>query len=684
MKSSSVYMSQVAKSGSDAERKKEMENGSAPVEFNIFGRTLTISPGRVEYNRLRSRFHVLAKEQADAARESILQFKDDPEPLLRNGLSWARSYFEKAADIAIEELLKRGCYDLDREVYLKTKFDFSPWNRLYGKASSGYKKIVNAEKEREAEREERTDAAGEAWMGGGFGLGGAIKGAVQAEVLNLASAAISGTFNAIGRKMSQKDNAEKIRRIFEGRKYEIVEGIFETIANSADALVACCNERGIKIEGAVTPDDSAKAERMCSNLKSGKIPADRVADVKMGILEANPYCREFYDYVYMSEGDASGELEKVGGFFGMSLDERKKDAFTARLGECTCESEAETKAYREKAVALAAELKFDATEVVKKIDERLEEFDRQAKTVDGRLLESRELATKHREISNMVASADLSTEELALEAKSAVVKKAQNMDIDCAWQLERIESALKRFDEATRTVDGQVFPSREEARKQQVLSDFESGLDIATEDAAKLSLAALDAKITELGIDGEWKRDRISGAVACFERMACAAFGHAYSTRDEAKAARGDVARFLSAVEEAVRQGGSRSMLAGADIPAKKASGAVANLGVVPGERIVRLVDTSLSSLFMNMKTGLALTSIGIRWKNGSVDTSRNFISWQEFATIPMPSAAGKLIDFGNGAVFETGGLLGAPTDTVLAMFQMIAGFSREATCFGK
>lgn len=658
-----------------------MGKGNAPVEFNIFGRTLTISPGRVEYNRLRSRFHALAKEQAAAARGSILQFKDDPEPLLRNGLSWARPYFEKAADLAIEELLKRGCYDLDREVYLKTKFDLSPWNRLYGKASSGYKKIVNAEKEREAEREERTDAAGEAWMGGGFGLGGAIKGAVQAEVLNLASAAISGTFNAIGRKMSQKDNSEKIRRIFEGRKDEIVEGIFETIANSADALVACCNERGIKIEGAVMPDDIAKAERMFSNFKTGKIPAGMVVDVKMGILEANPYCRDFYDYVYMSEGDASGELEKVGGFFGISLDARKKDAFIARLGECVFANEDETKIYRKKAVALAAELKFDASETLADIDGKLAEFDRLAKTVDGRLLGSRKLAAKHREISDMVAAADLSTEELAIIAKTAIAKRAKLLKIDCAWQLERIESSLRSFDETARTVEGKMFATREEAQKQQCLSDFESNLDTSTEEAANLSLAALDAKIAELGIDGEWKRDRICSALASFERVACTAFGCVYPTREEAKAARGDMARFLSAVEESVRQGGSKSMSVGVDIPTKKVNGAIVNLGVVPGERIVGLVDTSL---FMNMKTGLALTSIGIKWKNGSAVTSRNFISWQEYATMSMPSATGKLIDFGDGAVFETGWLLGAPTNTVLVMLQRVAGFSREATCFGK
>lgn len=662
----------------------KMETGNVPVEFSIFGRTLTISPGRVEYNRLRSRFHALAKEQADAARESILQFRDNPGALLCDGLAWAKPYFAKASDFAVGELLRRGCFDLDAEAYLSTCFDLSPWKRGFGLAYNEWKAVVDAEKRREADRREFSDDAGSAWMGGGFGVGNAIKGAVMAEALNLATETIADSFNKMGRKKSQEKNAQNILDIFERRREEIVGAVFDAIANGADALVACCNEHGIKIGGVVSADDIVKAERMFNNLKTGKIPANMVGEVRLGILEANPYYKEFYDYVYMSEGDASGELEKVGGFFGISLDERKKDAFTARLGECVCESEAETKAYRERAVALAAELKFDATEEIKKIDERLEEFDRQAKTVDGRLLESRELAAKHREISNMVASADLSTEELALKAKSAIMKKAQDMDIDCAWQLERIESALKRFDEAARTVDGKVFSSREEARKQQVLSDFESGLDIATEDVAKSSLAALDAKIKELGIDGEWKRERIRDAVACFERMACVAFGHAYSTRDEAKVARGDVARFLSAVEEAVRQGGSRSMLAGADIPAKKASGAIVNLGVVPGERIVGLVDTSLSPLFMNMKTGLVLTSVGIRWKNGSATTLRNFISWQEFTTMPMPSATGKLIDFGNGAVFETGGLLGAPTNTVLVMLQRVAGFSRETTCFGK
>ena len=581
-----------------------MENGGTPVEFDIFGKKLTVSSGRMEYNRLRSRFRALAREQADEAKVSIEQFADNPKWLLCDGFRWAKPYFAKAADLAVEELLQKGVFDLDGEVYLKEHFDLAPWERGFKAASNAYKRVVDAEKQREKERAEQTDELGSSWGGGGFGLKGAIKGAVEAEALNLASAALSGAFNAIGRKMSKKENEKKFQNIFERRKDEIVNGVFEAIANGADALVACCNKHGIKIEGAVTAEEAVKAERMCNNLKAGKIPPNMVADVKLGILDANPYCQEFYGYVYMTNGDPSGELEKVGKFFGISFDGFKHDAFIARLGKCDCKSEDALDAYRAKAVALAAELKYDATETLKRIDEEL------------------------------------------------------------------------------RTVDGRLCATREEAQKQRILSVFEKELDISTEVAAIASLAALDAKIGELAIDGEWKRERVRSAIARFDQMACMAFGRQYQTREEARIAKGEVSRFLEGVELAAKESSSR-IYTSTNIPAMLVKGAVANLGVVPGERIVSMVVVpSFSSLFKGLNTGLVLTEFGIRWRNAAVSTTRNFISWQGYAMMNPPVINGKLSDFGNGAVFEAGGFLAVPVESVLTMLQRVHELCKEAICF--
>ena len=654
-----------------------MINENTAVEFSIFGQTLTVSRGRVEYNRLRLRFRALAKEQADIARKDIEGFATHPQTLLGNGLRWAKPFFAKAAALAVEELLQKGCLDLDEEVYLESKFDYGPWEIAFKSAADDYQTVVKAEEQREAEREERTDDAGSSWAGGGFGLGGAIKGALQAEALNIASAAISEGFNKIGRNKSQKENAEKIARIFEHRKEEIVGGIFSAIANGADALVSCCNERNIPIGGAVSVEDVARAVRMCNNLKTGKIPSDRVVEAKMCILNANPYCQEFYEYVFMSEGDASGELQKVGAFFGVSFDERKKDAFLLRLGDCQYEDEERTLAYRQKAVAIAEELKYDASDKMAEIDLKLQEFDRVARTVEGRLFEDRETAVKQRELCAFESAQDLSTEELAVQAKTNVEENALLKGIDFSWRMGRINDAIKRFDEEARTADGRVFDSREIAAKQRELVEFEKSLDVSTEDSAIRSRVAFDRKVKELNVDGEWKRERIYSAVKRFERMACVAFGRAYDSREMATAAKADIDRFWEGIELVVRQGNHRSMMSGGGISEKKQNGAVQHLGVTADERLLGLIDTSL---FGNVKTGMALTSIGLRWKNGSVPTTGCFIPWKEFGVL-MPVANGKLIDFGEGKRFENSGLLTAPTMTVLMALQRIVGFCKEAKC---
>ncbi len=657
-----------------------MSSEIMPMQFSVFGRTLSLSPGRIEFNRLHSRFVTLAREQEPIVRESINQFVINPEPLLRDGKSWARQYFSKAAELAVEELMKRGCLDLDVDTYLDSVFDLGPWDRWSKAASEEYMAVVAAEQQREAERAERTENAGDSWAGGGFGLGGAIKGAIQAEVLNVASAAISEGFNKLGRKQSQKENAEKILSIFNRRRDEIVKGVYSAIAEGADVLVKCLNEHGVQVDGIVSAADAAKAERMCNNLKTGKVPAEMVANAKIGILEANPYCQEFYEYEYMSNGDVSGELEKVASYFGISFENRKGDAFLCRLGECSSSSESDLLAYREKAVALAAELKYDGSAKLAEIDARLSEADKQAKMAGGRMFDDRETAAKQRELCEIESSLDLSSEDSAIKGKQLLLERAAERGIDFSWKMDRVETAISRFDQDARTVDGRIFETREIAASQRLLCDFEKGLDISTEERAIAAMQALESKIVELGVDGEWKTERIRTALSRFEREACVAFGRTYAERKEAMEARGNAERFFDGIVMVAQQCNHRSVLCGSSITAKKAAGAENHLGVHSSERLLVLIDTSL---FGNVKTGLAVTSIGLRWKNSAVPTSGNFISWGDLSKLPqLPTVIGKSISIGNGMAFENGGLMTAPVNVILTAIQRMVGFSREANCW--
>ena len=84
--------------------------------------------------------------------------------------------------------------------------------------------------------------------------------------------------------------------------------------------------------------------------------------------------------------------------------------------------------------------------------------------MDGREFTTREEAALQRELSAFEKEQNLSTEELALAARKAVAEKARELKIDGEWKLERIDKALKRFDELARTTFGILFATREEAR----------------------------------------------------------------------------------------------------------------------------------------------------------------------------------------------------------------------------
>ena len=353
----------------------------------------------------------------------------------------------------------------------------------------------------------------------------------------------------------------------------------------------------------------------------------------MQILELNSYDGEFYEFVYENEGDKSGELEKVADFFGFPLDSMKERAFRKCLGECAFVTEEETLKYRAKAVALAEEIRVNASKTITKIDEKLKEFDVKARTVDGREFSTREEATKQRELSAFESEQDISSEELAIAAKTAIIAKAKKLKIDGEWKLERVDAALNKFDLEARSVDGREFATRQEAALQRELSEFEKEQDLSSEQLAIAARAAIVAKAKELKIDGEWKLERVDKSLKKFDELARTTFGITFSTREEAKEALGDRDIFYKGIEETIKASKEDAFYVAATAPEKKMSNARSAFPIPPDEYILALTDTTL---FGSGKTGLAITRWGIRWANGnSVKTNVKALSWDEIANLP-------------------------------------------------
>jgi len=328
----------------------------------LFGEKVRVSPECIEYGRLQKKFDALAEEQARAAAADIERAAADIDAFCRTGNSWAHRFIDKTSDIAADEMIAFGVYDFDRNMFVEKFLDASPWEEPFAQFKREVAAVDIEEGNREAERMIKSEIADSDGLG---------------------ERAWQGLKNFGGRAIYAGINASRKKDIFKENANRLIDGIYRTIRFSIDEVSACLEAVGhpLNIQGGI--ESCAKAKRLFNNLREGKIPDAAVNSVKAQILALNPYDADFYEWLYVNDGDASGDLSAVADAFGISLDRVKRKAFEKRLGECNFSNAEELRAYREKAIRLGEELRYDPKDALAKIDVELERIGKLARTTFG-------------------------------------------------------------------------------------------------------------------------------------------------------------------------------------------------------------------------------------------------------------------------------------------------------------
>ena len=348
---------------------KDLSAGDKPVELVVFGDKIKVSAERIEYNRLRKLFADLAAKQRAKIDAELGKKAQDIDDFRKGGNIWARGFINAAADLAVDQMMAKGCYDFDKETFIKRYLDVSPWENRFKKFCSEIDAVDAEEADREQARKERSFEAKHRWSGVGDD---AIQ---EAERRNFNEGISQGIANTAGRLFYAVANSMSKDKIFSKYRNSLVDGIQITVRTAVDELVDCLADNGHPLPGAkVDKESREKAERLFNNLKSGKLPQEAVHGARMQILALNPYLFDFYEHVYLTEGD------KVAEFFGFSLEELKEKAFRKQLGPCEFKTAAETEEYRAKAIRIGKELGFDPKDVLEDCDARLKRFEELTRT----------------------------------------------------------------------------------------------------------------------------------------------------------------------------------------------------------------------------------------------------------------------------------------------------------------
>ncbi|WP_156114892.1 CFI-box-CTERM domain-containing protein [Paenibacillus sp. FSL R5-0345] len=279
----------------------------------------------VEYNKLRTLFsshasksktdfdvyyHSSVKSFDDLFDKAFPTFIESVTASLKFGVSVLMKY--GVDDVDFDKLAELAANDIDIPKYISPFMEAAEKIEEYAENLSNYKNLSRAGRSR--------------WQGGGFGLGGAIKGALTAGALNMGTGMVRG----IGDSLSNAGDRAKIagmkKKIFTDHRTLglLVEGIHECcfgIFYSVWSILE--DENRIPLIEFDTEKLNARANNLITQYASDKSLYDKVIDVLCECIRNCPYSVSYYSNLYSIVKDSRQEILKAVEYFGLQAEYRE-------------------------------------------------------------------------------------------------------------------------------------------------------------------------------------------------------------------------------------------------------------------------------------------------------------------------------------------------------------------------
>ncbi|MBQ2617405.1 MAG: hypothetical protein IJF90_11170 [Synergistaceae bacterium] len=490
--------------------------------FSICGQTVTVSETYDAYNTLRLQF---VQEASSAAQvfgkryDSYGNIDNVIEHGLEDGLGIIAGIIDRVVINGV--LMKLKIYDIDDERFFREFYQdkYFLWGDAFDEVQDQYMAIRLEQKQLDEYRTMRRQNRSR-WVGGGFGIGGALKGAAKAGAMNMASGALHGLFNAGAKAISMASESSQKSSLYKNSatKNTLIGGIWSSVYQIHFAVWEILERHNGRMNVlCLTSGAEKKAEATVNNF--ARMPKKDVLAVLPQTMLLNPYNEELYKSLFSIFGDSDGGLQKAARYFGVdtSFITEGKEALADKIfadikHELGKSEQAALSAKAEYEIALEANGVGDtlsAQNNLKAIEATLRDYDVKARTFDGETFRSRAEADEARksvedfERSIKACEYEKSEENArkALEIIMAYDAKTPSAKKRAEAKREEIGKVLVDFDVEARTVTSRVkkttFDTREEAVKarEEVLeiNKLLYGLDYEhSEDDARKALERLE------------------------------------------------------------------------------------------------------------------------------------------------------------------------------------------------
>ena len=523
--------------------------------LQVFEKCIPVSKPLDAYNQFRKTFI----EQADMAKLCFSKLYNQNQSLddvIKKVPEQAEASLNQVVDFCVKTLIEHDILMIDNITFRERYPAYQElWVEPYMKVFDLYAEIVLDQKTLDEYRVYRRQSRSR-WIGGGFGLSGALKGAATAGVLNIISGAGHMVFNGVGKIVSTISTISQKSKIFNDPEVykSISQGIWASAFSLHIALIDALAESGKALdakEGIISKEASKQAAAILNNV-SLIASADEKKRVLLQALFLDPYQENWYYIALQEFGDHDGQLENLAQYFGISvIYQEKQRIIEDYLKTLPLDTETQALEAQEKLHEKERELHFSGkTEQGEIIRHAVQSFDQDYRTVDSIIFSSREEADVARTELALIESIEKQIdynnlksieegEQLLAKYTSPVAKRHQNA----------LHEAWIHLDTKIRTVDT-LLPSgkkilcrTEEAtlKLRIIVADLHQQLSSCGEgEIAENNLTLLKESIVNGSVPTALAKCYIQEIDCRLEKIDLAlrsTLGKVYPTREEARAA---------------------------------------------------------------------------------------------------------------------------------------------------
>lgn len=499
------------------ELKTILEQESYSRNTSLLGYEFDISADRSVYNAIRNKYKKLAIE-ARAKFAKMYKQLTDINDLLDNVPDAFVVAIEDALLEVLKDIISVDIYTIDKDKVIELAFNgwyfdsfLEPYNDIYNKVGEIIAQVDSERYMRELRKESRSR-----WTSATIG-GSAISAwsnQLETAGMNLLEGAVHSVANAIGNAATESWANGELDKLYKSKLHKegFLDGVYYSCFNLHLLLIDIVRvNSGIYIGGTISDSDEQKAQAMFNNFMAINLDEEKKAKFINEIFHLNPYNRDFYKALIEKCGDKDKDLEAFGEFCGMNIFEIKNEILVEFVKANLGKTESDAKKCRKNMEIRAEEIGLDPMQITKAneiIVQRLEKLDREYRTVDGVVLDTRDEADLAREelkkIKEIMKSVVAPTKESTVSYENDLLDKRDAID---KFQtpvknkyLKKIDEYLKDFDKKFRG-EGAFMPglSREEAGNEKALR-YVRNLPVSTYEELDKAREMLVEYLPEVGI----------------------------------------------------------------------------------------------------------------------------------------------------------------------------------------